>query len=114
MYSILTYISASKTIDFLIHGVEEYTAITIVSPQNDLIKDAITNRLNRGVTILKGGGGIGGHGERQVDVVLYCVVTRLEIGKIKDVAKEIDPHAFITTHSVSDVDGGLVKRPLMH
>jgi len=114
MYSILTYIAASKTIDFLIHGVEEYTAITIVSPQNDLIKNEIINRLHRGVTVLKGGGGIGGHGQSQSDVVLYCVVTRLEIGKIKDVAKEIDPHAFITTHSVSDVDGGLVKRPLMH
>jgi len=114
MYSILTYIAASKTIDFLIHGVEEYTAITIVSPQNDLIKNEIINRLHRGVTVLKGGGGIGGHGQSQSDVVLYCVVTRLEIGKIKDVAKEIDPNAFITTHSVSDVDGGLVKRPLMH
>src|SRR5829696_4409442 len=87
LYSILTYIAASKTIDFLIHGVEEYTAITIVSPQNDLIKNEIINRLHRGVTVLKGGGGIGGHGQSQSDVVLYCVVTRLEIGKIKDVAK---------------------------
>lgn len=114
MYSILTYISASKTIDFLIHGVEEYTAITIVSPYNDLIKDSIIHRLHRGVTVMKGSGGVGSKGESGVEQILYCVVTRLEIGNVKDVAKEIDPDAFITTHSISDVDGGLIKKPFMH
>ena len=114
MYSILTYISASKTIDFLIHGVEEYTAITIVSGYNDLIKDSIIHRLHRGVTVMKGSGGVGSKGESGVEQILYCVVTRLEIGNVKDVAKEIDPDAFITTHSISDVDGGLIKKPFMH
>ncbi|MEP7213250.1 MAG: YitT family protein [Acidobacteriota bacterium] len=114
MYSILTYVSASKTIDFIIHGVEEYTAITIVSAYNDLIKDSIIHRLHRGVTVMKGSGGVGSKGESGVEQILYCVVTRLEIGNIKDVAKEIDPNAFITTHSISDVDGGLIKKPFMH
>ncbi|HEY2865784.1 MAG TPA: YitT family protein [Pyrinomonadaceae bacterium] len=115
LYSILTYIAASKTIDFLIHGVEEYTAIMIVSPRSDEIREAIVNRLGRGVTILRGSGGVGSTGSTERDVaVLYCVVTRLEIGSITDAAVSIDPTAFITTHSLSNVHGGLIKRPLLH
>jgi len=115
LYSILTYIAASKTIHFLIHGIEEYTAITIVSEKNDEIKDVIIGNLHRGVTVYKGGGGMGSKGVSDLEQsILYCVVTRLEIGNIKDVAKEIDPAAFITTHSLSDVDGGLIKRQILH
>jgi uncharacterized membrane-anchored protein YitT (DUF2179 family) len=113
MYSILVYVTASKTIDFLLHGIEEYTAITIVSMKNDRIKEAIINRLNRGVTVYKGHGGMGSKGiASDEQEILYCVVTRLEIGSIKNVVREIDPAAFMTTHSVSDVEGGLVKKPL--
>lgn len=115
LYSILTYIAASKTIDFLIHGIEEYTAITIISTKNEEIKEAITNRLHRGVTVYRGHGGMGSRGVADSDQdILYCVVTRLEIGNIKNVVKEIDPTAFITTHSLSDVEGGLVKKTALH
>lgn len=115
LYSILTYISASKTIDFIIHGIEEYTAITIISTEHAAIKEAITGTLHRGVTVYKGSGGLGSRGavseERDI---LYCVVTRLEIGTIKRVIREIDPSAFVTTHSLSEVDGGLIKRAALH
>jgi uncharacterized membrane-anchored protein YitT (DUF2179 family) len=115
LYSILTYIAASKTIDFIIHGIEEFTAITIISPEHAAIKQAITNRLHRGVTVYKGSGGLGSHGENTEERdILYCVVTRLEIGSIKRVVKEIDPTAFVTTHSLSEVDGGLIKKPTLH
>jgi uncharacterized membrane-anchored protein YitT (DUF2179 family) len=115
MYSILVYVTASKTIDFLLHGIEEYTAITIVSMKNDRIKEAIINRLNRGVTVYKGHGGMGSKGiASDEQEILYCVVTRLEIGSIKNVVREIDPAAFMTTHSVSDVEGGLVKKLALH
>lgn len=115
MYSILTYVAASRTIQFLIHGVEEYTAVTIVSPENDSIKDAIITRLRHGVTVFRGAGGMGSTGEiNEKRSILYCVVTRLEISQVKAVIREIDPTAFITTHSLSDVDGGLIKRPLLH
>jgi uncharacterized membrane-anchored protein YitT (DUF2179 family) len=115
MYSILTYVAATKAIDFLLHGVEEYTAINIVSPNNDAIREAITQRLHRGVTVFKGSGGVGSTGEIAEDrSILYCVVTRLEIGSIKSVVAELDPNAFVTTHSLNDVEGGLIKRPLMH
>jgi uncharacterized membrane-anchored protein YitT (DUF2179 family) len=115
LYSILTYAAASKTIDFLLHGIEQYTAITIVSAKSEEIKDAIINELNRGVTVLRGHGGMGSTGRGTDDqAILYCVVTRLEIGTIKTAVKDIDPNAFITTNALSDVEGGLIKKPAFH
>lgn len=115
MYSILTYVAASKTIEFLLHGVEEYTAITIISTKNKEIKEAIIKKLRRGVTVLKGHGGMGSTGVNDEErEILYCVVTRLEIGTIKSVVIEIDDQAFITQHTLSDVQGGLLKRKVMH
>ncbi len=115
MYSILTYVAASKTIDFLIHGVEGYTGITIISTKSAEIKADITERMNRGVTVYHGSGGMGSTGGKDEDQeILYCVVTRLEIGTIKSAVKAIDPAAFITTQSITDVDGGLIKRPVHH
>ena len=115
MYSILTYVAATKAIDFLVHGVEEYTAITIVSSKSDEIREVIASRLHRGVTALRGGGGMGSTGvvEAERDV-LYCVVTRLEIGLIKTAVSEIDDQAFVTTHTLTDVEGGLLKRQILH
>ncbi|HEV7700387.1 MAG TPA: YitT family protein, partial [Pyrinomonadaceae bacterium] len=115
LYSILTYVAATKAIDFLIHGVEEFTAITIISSHGEAIKDAITDQLHSGVTVYRGQGGIGSSGETTSEQsILYCVVTRLEIGGIKMLAKAIDPDVFITIHSLSDVDGGLIKKPVLH
>lgn len=110
MYSILTYIAASKTIDFLIHGIEEYTAVIIVSHRSDEIREAITSGLKRGVTVYKGRGG---RSDAEQDI-LYCVVTRLEIGNVKNVAKDIDKSAFIIVHSLSDAEGGIIKKPALH
>lgn len=115
LYSILTYAAASKMIDFLIHGIEEYTAITIISAKNEEIKNTIINRLHRGVTVYKGHGGLGSAGESRFEQeILFCVVTRLEIGSIKNVVRETDPKAFITTHTLSDVEGGLIKKAVLH
>jgi len=98
-----------------VHGIEEYTAITIISTKSEEIREAITRGLNRGVTVYKGGGGMGSKGIAEFEQsILYCVVTRLEIGKVKDVIKEIDPTAFVTTHALSDVQGGFIKKPLLH
>ena len=110
LYSILTYIAASKTIDFLIHGLEEYTAVVIVSDRNEAIRQMITGTLKRGVTVYKGRKGMSGDDQD----ILFCVVTRLEIGSVKMAALEIDPAAFIVVHALSDVDGGLVKKTKLH
>ncbi len=115
MYSILTYVAASKTIEFILHGVEEYTAIMIISTKSENIKQAIINRLKRGVTVFRGQGGMGSTGVSDEDrEILYCVVTRLEIGAVKSVVIDIDDQAFITQHTLSDVQGGLLKRKVMH
>ena len=115
LYSILTYAAASKTIDFLLHGIEEYRGVTIVSAKSQEIKDAIINQLHRGVTVYKSTGGLGTTGWTEEErEILYCVVTRLEISRIKNAVTEIDPTAFIATHALSDVHGGLVKKPIFH
>src|SRR5436190_23311596 len=106
LYSILTYLTAARTLDFVIHGIEEYTAITIVSRASGEIAAQIMAHLGRGVTVYKGRGGLSYEDQE----ILYCVVTRLEIGKIKAIVEGLDDSAFVTTHPLSGVDGGMVKR----
>ncbi len=114
LYSMITYFAASKTVDFIIHGIEEYTAILIISKQNELIREHIIDQ-GWGITILKGQGGYGKHGSHQdIDSVLYTVVTRLEISRLRTMVNEVDPKAFIIQHSVDDVAGGKVKSLPMH
>jgi uncharacterized membrane-anchored protein YitT (DUF2179 family) len=106
LYSMLTYFAASKTIDFLIHGVEEHTAIIIISEKSEEIRHAIVRCLKRGITVLKGKGGLSYDDQD----ILYCVVTRLEIGRVKSVVEEYDKHAFVIVHGLADAEGGVVKR----
>lgn len=106
LYSILTYAAAAKTLNFILHGFDEYTALTIVSDQHAAIRSRIIRDLGRGVTVYKGYGGMSGS-ERDI---LYCVVTRLEIGKVKAIVQELDPAAFIVFHPLSGAVGGVVKK----
>jgi uncharacterized membrane-anchored protein YitT (DUF2179 family) len=106
LYSILTYVAAARTLDFVIHGIEEFTAITIVSRMSGEIGARILADLGRGVTVYKGRGGLSGEDQE----ILFCVVTRLEIGKVKGIVRKLDDAAFVTTHALGDVDGGMVKR----
>ena len=106
LYSILTYMAAARTVDFVLYGLEEYTAMTIVSPASGAIREQLVGVLGRGVTVLKGYGGKSGVEQD----VLYCVVTRLEVGKVKAIARGIDGEAFMVSHALADVDGGVVKR----
>jgi len=110
LYSILTYIAAARTLDFVIHGIEEYTAITIVSRASGEIAAQILANLGRGVTVYKGRGGLSYEDQE----ILYCVVTRLEIGKVMTIVRALDPGAFVTAHSLADVQGGMVKRSALH
>ena len=110
LYSILTYVSASKTLDFLLHGLEQYTAITIVSPRSDAIRVSLVELLGRGVTIYKGRGGKTGADQD----ILFCVVTRLEIGKVKSSVRDFDPNAFVITYPLADVQGGVTRKTALH
>jgi uncharacterized membrane-anchored protein YitT (DUF2179 family) len=110
LYSILTYLSATKTLDFLLHGLEEYTAITIVSERSAAIREALTVGLGRGVTVYKGRGGMSGADQE----ILLCVVTRLEIGKVLNIAQDLDDSSFITIHPLAEVKGGVLKKTAHH
>jgi uncharacterized membrane-anchored protein YitT (DUF2179 family) len=110
LYSILTYLAAAKTIDFVLYGIDEYTAITVVSDANRTIRDRIAHDLGRGVTIYKGYGGMSGAEQD----ILYCVVTRLEIGKVRAIVKDLDPRAFVVFHPLAGAEGGMVKTRGFH
>jgi uncharacterized membrane-anchored protein YitT (DUF2179 family) len=114
LYAILTYLVASKTVDFVVHGIEEYTSVMIVSDRSDEIKEAITKKMGRGVTILKGKSGFGKSGHKQKDLdVIFSVITRLELQKMKTEIAKIDENAFVVENSVNDIKGGMIKkRPL--
>ena len=110
LYSILTYVAASKTLDFILHGLEEFTAITIISAESEAIRLAINGGLGRGVTIYKGRGGRSG-ADREI---LFCVVTRLEIGKVRAIVEDLDPSAFVVVYPLADAKGGVLKRTALH
>jgi uncharacterized membrane-anchored protein YitT (DUF2179 family) len=110
-YSIVTYFAASKTIDFLLHGLEEFTGVTIVSEKSDEIKAAIVEQLKRGITVYSGKGGHGKRGETTTEnEIIFTVVTRLEIGKLQGLIKGIDENAFIIQHSINHMQGGMIKK----
>jgi len=110
LYSILTYVAAARTLDFVIHGIEEYTAITIVSRASGEIAAQIMANLGRGVTVYKGRGGLSFEDQE----ILYCVVTRLEVGRVNSIVQALDESAFITSHALADVHGGMVKHRGLH
>ncbi|MCP4105444.1 MAG: YitT family protein [Desulfobacteraceae bacterium] len=110
LYAILTYLSAAKTVNFVIEGIEEYTGITIISDSSDKIRLMITEKLGRGATIYTGKGGYGQRGDlKQIDIV-YTVVTRLEIAKLRAEIDEIDSDAFTIMNSIKDSKGGMIKK----
>ncbi len=114
MYAMLTYLAASKTVDFILEGVEEFTGVTIISPHSDEIADFIKQKMGRGLTIYSGRRGFGKRGENYVATdILFTVVTRLEISRLTNEVEKIDPNAFIVMQSIRDTKGGMVKkRPL--
>jgi uncharacterized membrane-anchored protein YitT (DUF2179 family) len=118
LYSILAFMSASKTIDFLTNGIEEYTGVMIISEDSEKIRKAIVTQLGRGVTIYKGKRGLRGK-RAQADGlndrdILYTVVTKLELTKVRNIVNEIDKSCFMTTQSISSVKGGMIKARKLH
>ncbi|MBL7766554.1 MAG: YitT family protein [Chitinophagaceae bacterium] len=115
LYSMITYLSASKTLDFIIEGIEEYMGVTIISPYSESIRLMIIEQLGRGVTVYSGKQGFGKTGmAKEIDIV-YTVVTRLELHKLNVEIEKIDPNAFVVMSSIRDTKGGMIKkRPLKH
>ncbi len=115
LYSIVTYLSASKTLDFIVEGIEEYIGVTIVSSHSEEIRQMISTKLGRGLTVYSGKKGFGRRGELTNNDIIYTVITRLELNKLNTEIEKIDPNAFVVMHSVRDTKGGMIKkRPLKH
>lgn len=115
LYSMITYLAASRTLDFVVEGLDEYLGVTIVSAHSEEIRQMITQDLGRGVTVYNGRRGYGKRGEIKDVEIVYSVITRLELNRMRTEVEKIDPHAFVVVNSVKDTHGGIVKkRPLSH
>jgi len=115
LYSMITYIAASKTLDFIIEGIEEYIGVTIVAARSERIKIMIMEKMGRGVTIYNGRGGYSKNGVAPDKDIIFTVITRLELNKLNTEIEKIEPDAFIVMNSIKDIKGGMIKkRPLSH
>ncbi|MCH4985296.1 YitT family protein [Macrococcoides goetzii] len=110
MYSVIAYFIAFKTIDIVQQGLDESKSVWIISDQHEEIGDAINDRLGRGVTYLTGEGAYTGEDKK----VIFCVITRLEEFKLKDIVNHYDESAFVAIGNVSEVKGGRFKKRDIH
>ncbi|NOT38575.1 MAG: DUF2179 domain-containing protein [Saprospiraceae bacterium] len=116
LYSVLTYLSATKCIDYVVEGIHAYTGVTIISSKSNEIKLEVVNTLGRAITVYKGERGfLPGqfHIHSEVDII-FTIINRLELRKLNNLVKTIDPKAFIYSNTIKEVSGGIVKLRLGH
>lgn len=116
LYAMLTYYIAMRTIDYVIEGMEAYTGVTIISGKSEEVKESLVLKLGRGITVYKGERGFM---KESFDVsndcdIVFTVITRLEVRKLKNVVHNIDPKAFVFTHTIKETAGGVLKRKVGH
>lgn len=119
LYSILTYIVASRAVDYISQGVEEYIGVTIISEYNKQIRKAIIQKLGRGVSVYRGKRGIIGKGASldpglNEQDILFVVITKLELAKLQREMEQIDRNAFMVTHKLGSARGGMLKKRPLH
>lgn len=116
LYSILTYFTATRCIDYVVEGLQAYTGVTIVSGKSEAIKYQLVNKLGRGITIYKGERGfLPGKYEISNDCdIIFTVITRLELRKLKNLVYEVDPKAFVFANTIKEASGGVIKRRHTH
>jgi uncharacterized membrane-anchored protein YitT (DUF2179 family) len=112
LYSILTYFAASQTIGYVIEGIEAYTGVTIISEHSELIKRRLVTDLGRGITVYKGERGfLPDNFEVSNDVdIIFTVITRLELTKLKNLVQQADQKAFVFANTIKEASGGVIKR----
>ncbi len=110
LYSMLTYLAASRTLDFVVDGIEEYTGVTIISEESDRIREMIIEKMGRGLTLFPATGGYRANGSQSQYQVVYTVITRLEVSKLYRELDRIDPKAFVVMSSINDTRGGMIKK----
>ncbi|WP_075348646.1 YitT family protein [Algoriphagus marinus] len=112
MYSLLTYFTAIKVTDYVVEGFEEYTALTVISKEHELVKELIVKKFGKAISVYKGERGYlpeTFHIHHECDIIM-AVVTRLEVHRIKKAITEIDPKAFFYVQTIKEVKGGIVKQ----
>ena len=111
MYSLITYYAATRATDYVVDGIEQYTAINIISSQQDKIKDLLVNEMGKGITVYKGERGyLPGSFDIKTDCeIIVTIVTRLEISQIEEAVAGIDPKAFGYSQSINEATGGILK-----
>ena len=111
MYSIITYFTASRATNYVVDGIEEFTAMNIICSQPEEIKNLLVNDLGKGITVYKGEKGyLPGSFEVKTSVdIIVTIITRLEIKQIQDAVLSIDPKAFIYVQSIKEAAGGILK-----
>lgn len=116
LYSILTYFTATRCIDYVVEGLQAYTGVTIVSGQSDAIKYQLVNKLGRGITVYKGERGfLPGKFEVSTECdIIFTVITRLELRKLKNLVYDVDPKAFVFANTIKEASGGIIKRRHAH
>ncbi len=116
LYSVLTYFAATRTIDYVVEGIQAYTGVTIISAKSDEIKNAIVNKLGRGITVYKGERGfLPGHFEVSADVdIIFTVITRLEMRRLKNLVYQVDAQAFVFASTIKEAAGGTLNRRHSH
>jgi uncharacterized membrane-anchored protein YitT (DUF2179 family)/predicted metal-dependent HD superfamily phosphohydrolase len=116
LYSILTYFTATRCIDYVVEGLQAYTGVTIVSGKSEAIKYQLVNKLGRGITVYKGERGfLPGKFEVSTDCdIIFTVITRLELRKLKNLVYDVDPKAFVFANTIKEASGGIIKRRQAH
>jgi len=111
MYSMVTYFIAFKMIDIVVEGINDSKAIFIISTESAKITENLFDYFNRGITIFDGRGGY----SNEPREIIYIIVNRLEIFKLKKIVHEIDNDAFISIQDIQEVFGKNIdnwKKPL--
>lgn len=116
LYSVLTYFTATRCIDYVVEGLQAYTGVTIVSGKSEAIKYQLVNKLGRGITIYKGERGfLPGKFEVSSDCdIIFTVITRLELRRLRNLVHEVDPKAFVFASTIKEASGGILKRKHSH
>jgi uncharacterized membrane-anchored protein YitT (DUF2179 family)/predicted metal-dependent HD superfamily phosphohydrolase len=116
LYSILTYFTATRCIDYVVEGLQAYTGVTIVSGKSEAIKYQLVNKLGRGITVYKGERGfLPGKFEVSSECdIIFTVITRLELRKLKNLVYDVDPKAFVFANTIKEASGGIIKRRHAH
>ncbi len=116
LYSILTYFTATRTIDYVVEGLQAHTGVTIISGKSEVIKHQLVNTMGKGITVYKGERGFlpGNFDESSDCDIIFTVITRLELRKLKNLIAEVDPRAFVFANTIKEASGGILKRRNRH